>query len=80
MSDGIEDYDYLALLQRLTQEVKAQDTSGEHADAIRRAEQLLAVSGEVAAGFDHYTQDPEVLLRERRRIAQHIVELQRLLP
>ena len=78
ISDGIEDYDYLALLRGLTDQVRAQDQSGEHADAIRRAEELLAVNSALAAGFDRFTPDPEVLLRERRRVAEQILELQGL--
>jgi len=38
------------------------------------------VNPEVAASFAGYARDPEVILRERRRAAEAIVAIKRLLP
>jgi len=80
VSQGIEDYDYLALLNGLTQELRAKDTQGQYAEVLRRSEELLAVRRRVTADWTHYTKDPAVLEAERRALAQQILQVQRLLP
>jgi len=79
MSQGIEDYDYLALLARLTDELRAADKDGKHAEVLRRCDELLAVRPEIVSDWTHYTRDPALLESERRAVAHGILAVQRLL-
>lgn len=66
--DGIEDYDYMALLREA-----AARASG---PAAAEAERLLDVS-DLTPAFDRYSAAPEALLGRREQIAQMLERLQR---
>jgi len=79
ISQGIEDYDYLALLDGLTKQLRAADAEGKHQDLLARCDQLLAVRPEITSDFTHYTKDPELLEAERTAVANLILEVKSLL-
>ena len=80
MSHGIEDYEYLALLDRLTKQLRASDTTGKHRDLLARCGELLAVRPEITSDFTHYTKSPIALESERTAVAHLILEVKTLLP
>ncbi|MFH0731632.1 MAG: glycoside hydrolase domain-containing protein [Candidatus Omnitrophota bacterium] len=67
--DGIEDYEYMYILNDLTQQLKAQDPDNA---LIKEAERLLAVDESIVKTVYDYTKDGELLLKERERIAEMI--------
>ena len=71
LRDGLEDYEYLALLRRLLAEKLVRLTPDEAA----RYEALLHVPGNVSASLVSYTQDPAPLLARRLEIARAIEAL-----
>jgi len=75
--DGVDDYDYFALLNALVQRAKAR--SGIDRSLLARAQRLLNIPGAVVADLKHYTEDPEVLLSYRREMGEAISQLWRLL-
>jgi len=62
--DGIEDYEYYLLLRELIAERGSAESLGE-------------VAKEAVADLTHFTYDPDVLARERERVAREILALQR---
>jgi hypothetical protein len=68
LRDGIEDYDYLALLQAA---VKRAATGRSAAEAQRRAAALLDVSP-VTRSYTDYTTSPAAIEAQRERIARMI--------
>lgn len=72
LRDGIEDYEYLAILKRRIAAAKA---GGVAADLIGAASALLVVPAEIAVSADTYTTDPEVIDRQRAKIASMIERL-----
>ncbi len=66
LRDGIEDYEYLYLLNERT---KGRDVPAE-------AKQLLAVPPEVSKSLTDYTRDPEVLRKYRESVAEWIERLE----
>ena len=72
--DGIEDYEYFYmlrdLLSRLGDKVPA--------DLRKRAETELAVTEDVVTDNKHFTEDPNVLMQARDRVANLIEEIQEL--
>ena len=77
LRDGMEDYEYLVLLQRLAQSAKGHPRV--EAATLQRAERLLAVDPVLVTSLRTYAKDPEVLDTQRRDIAEVIVQLQKLL-
>ena len=73
LRDGIEDYEYLAILRRLL---------NRHGAALdettrRRAEALLVVPKEITSDMTTFTRSPEPVLKRRHAIAQAIEALPR---
>ncbi|HOD48959.1 MAG TPA: DUF6067 family protein [Candidatus Hydrogenedentes bacterium] len=71
LRDGIEDYEYMVMLERLL------DTKG---DALpprlkRRYERLLAVPREISENLTTYTKDPAPIEKHREKVARAIEEL-----
>ncbi|HJN18690.1 MAG TPA: DUF6067 family protein, partial [Armatimonadota bacterium] len=62
--DGIEDYEYYLLLRELIDERGAPEALGE-------------VTKDVVADLTHFTYDPDVLSKERERVAREILALRR---
>ncbi len=74
LRDGIEDYEYLALLRTLLQ---AAETKGGLSDDVRqRAAALLAVDPSLVRSLKEYTHDANKLLEARRAMAELILQLQ----
>ncbi len=73
--DGIEDYDYLALLSELVGEA---ERKGMKLPLVKRARRLLDVS-DLAPSWTEYTEEPERLERRRGEIARAIEELAKAL-
>jgi hypothetical protein len=71
LRDGVEDYEYLALLKRLLTEKRGRLTRDEAA----RYEALLRVPEDVSASLVSYTQGPVPLLARRLEIARAIEAL-----
>ncbi|MBM3497045.1 MAG: DUF4091 domain-containing protein [Armatimonadetes bacterium] len=72
--DGLEDYEYLALLKRLADDA---EQAGRALEAVARARELLGIDERVLKRTDGspnftYTTDPEALLAARRTIAEAI--------
>ncbi len=69
--DGIEDYEYLALLGRLVEEAKEM---GVATKLVAEAEELLVVPEEISASMTDYTKDAGLVL-ERRRMVGDMIEV-----
>ena len=70
--DGIEDYDYLALLESLIRECEA---GGRAPGLCRQGRKLLDVDA-VTRSFTDYTTSPEAIEAQRVAIARVIEKLQ----
>ena len=76
--DGIEDYEYLALLARRLAHAKALPEEKRPAHALlKEAQALCLVPEAISHSFINYTKDPEVLLARRSAIADMIEQLPR---
>ncbi|NLF17751.1 MAG: DUF4091 domain-containing protein [Lentisphaerae bacterium] len=73
LRDGLEDYEYFAILRRLLEE------RGERLEpeTRRRAQALLEVPREVSESMTRFTLDPAPLEAHRRLLGQAITDLQR---
>jgi hypothetical protein len=71
LRDGIEDYEYLALLKRLIQARKATLTP----DQLLHYSALLSVPDAITADMTHFTQDPAPIESHRDKVAHAIEEL-----
>jgi len=78
--DGIEDYEYLALLSRLVARAKALPAGKRPpATLIRQADALCTVPKTISKTLTDYTKQPEVILAQRRRLADALERLTRAL-
>ena len=75
--DGIEDYEYLALLKRLVE--KALETRTRQHAAVREAEALLDVPDRISRTMTEYTKDPADLFERRKAVGDAIEALTELL-
>lgn len=64
LRDGIEDYEMLGLLRDRVAQAKSKGVD------VSEAEKLLAIDNSVCRSDLTYTHDPQVLLTERRRVAE----------
>ncbi len=79
LRDGMEDYDYLALLNQQVARVKASPSAMADPQVqtlVTQAEQALAVDSTIVQSLSAYTQDAQVLLNSRTTIANLIEQLQ----
>lgn len=74
LRDGMEDYEYLHALATAVSEARR---DGGDAGLIRNAEELLAIDPQLVQSMRRHSQDPELLLGARRRIATAIEGLRR---
>lgn len=74
LRDGIEDYEYFAMLERLLQ------TKGSRLNATERKEfaALLEVPREITSGMKSFNTDPTPLKSHRIKLAEAIERLQKL--
>ena len=74
--DGIEDYEYHYLLrQRLKSLVARGKRDSDILDLTDRASKLLNVPSGILQNLTEYTNDPEIIMQQRRRIAETIEEM-----
>ena len=79
--DGIEDYEYLALLSRLVERAKALPPADRpDEDTLRAAEELCRVPETISRTMTDYTKDPQDLFDRRREVADMIERLTALIP
>lgn len=69
--DGIEDYEYLHLLQKALKTKRRAKKQ-----YVKRANELLAVPNDLIVFTYHYNKDPDALFNYRRQVAELIVKLQ----
>jgi hypothetical protein len=69
--DGMEDYEYLYLLQERIQKLRALGVAA-HAGLIREAEELLRLDKEIAPSMFSFTKDARVLFERRNKVAEMI--------
>jgi hypothetical protein len=74
LRDGIEDYEYLAILQKLLQAKKDKLTTRQQ----QKYAGLLEVPEDITSDMTTFTQDPAPIEARRDRIAQAIVRLNKL--
>lgn len=77
LRDGMEDYEYLWLLQAEIRRCEAGPTPAP-ARLLEEARTLLAVPPELSRDLTHFTTDPRVILVHRHRVARMIEQLRRL--
>ena len=74
--DGIEDWEYLALLAERIERARALPADARpDAATLARAEELCLVPEEISATMTEFTKDPEVILQRRRAVAEMIERL-----
>ena len=74
--DGIEDYEYLALLGRLVEKAKALPAGRRPPDAtLKEAEQLCRTPEVISRSMTDYTSDAETIFEQSRKIADTIERL-----
>ncbi len=79
--DGIEDYEYLALLADLVEKAKAlSDARRPDTALLAEAESLAHVPDSISRTMTDYTKGPQDLLNHRRRVAEMIERLAQLVP
>ena len=71
--DGLEDYEYLYMLDQLAKRLKAKGAPSAAASRwLTEAERLLAVDDSIAESMTAYTDDPSRIFERRRQIADAI--------
>ncbi len=74
--DGIEDYEYLALLSRLVEQARALPVSKRpDAERLADAERLCTVPDEISRSMADYTQEPDDIFDRRKEIGDMIDQL-----
>jgi hypothetical protein len=74
--DGIEDYQYLALLSRLVASARRmQGHQRLSQEMLKRAEELTGVPTTLSTSMTQYTKMPSVLMERRDQVADMIEEL-----
>jgi hypothetical protein len=74
LRDGIEDYEYMVILERLLEERGHQLSSRKR----KRIENLLIVPDEITSDLKTYTKDPAPIEKHRDRVARAIETLSAL--
>lgn len=78
--DGIEDYEYLAMLARMVEKARALPVDRRPAkELLEQAEALTQVPESVSRTLTDYTKDPQVLLQRRQEIGDAIEKLTEIL-
>ena len=72
LREGIEDYEYFVILDRLVSEARAK---GADAKLVAEAEGLLSIPSTIFKSGQDYTKDPQDLLRYRDKVAAMIEKL-----
>ena len=69
--DGIEDYEYMALLEELIEKLPQDDK------LVMKAKEILKINDEVVKNLEVYTNEVSVILNERKKIGDIIEEINR---
>ncbi|MGL4852302.1 MAG: DUF4091 domain-containing protein, partial [Phocaeicola sp.] len=69
--DGIEDYEYLVLLEKLIKEAPKSKAA-----QVKRAKKLLEIPESIYTNEQSYNKDPQAILAYRKRLAEAILSLQ----
>lgn len=77
--DGIEDYEYLHLLDKKIREANSKNLAPEHKDLLEKAQNLLQIDDFIVESMADYTKDPHVINRRREDIALMIEALDSLI-
>ena len=77
--DGLEDYEYLYLLNEILKEFKGKNLDARNRKLLKKAEGLLKIDNSIAASMEEYTKDPQVIEKRRFDIANMIENLDRLI-
>jgi len=78
--DGIEDFEYLALLEKLVNDAEKLPASRQPAQPmIAEARKLCGVPDRISHSFTEFTKDPELILTRRKQIAEMIEKLDGIL-
>jgi len=72
LRDGLEDYEYLALLARRLKEVKEKGLAGSCPEAVKEAEIITAVDKRIVESMAYYTRDNKAILEEREKMGDLI--------
>ena len=73
--DGLEDYEYLYLLQQKIKAVKDKNMEAENQELLKKAEALLTIDNAIASSMSDYTKDPQLINKRRDDIAKMIESL-----
>ncbi len=80
--DGIEDYEYLAILKSLVKRIKETGKNISQKEKIKKiissAEKLISVPPTISKRFNDFTHEPEILLNRREKIANTIEQLMQI--
>ncbi|MDW8290863.1 MAG: DUF4091 domain-containing protein, partial [Armatimonadota bacterium] len=74
LRDGVEDYEYFVILQRLVERTRGKAPAA----LLAEAEKLLQVPAHISQDLTNFTKDPRPLLEHRRKIARMIERLQKV--
>jgi hypothetical protein len=74
LRDGIEDYEYMAILKRLIRIHQTKLSSNQH----QQYTELLNVPESITKDMTHFTKDPSLVEEQRHKVAQAIEELSKL--
>lgn len=77
--DGMEDYEYLALLKDYIAELHSKGLAGEYQELVRNANEVLAIDGSLVASSSKFTKDGNMLLERRRKVAEMVLAVGRIL-
>ena len=77
LRDGIEDYEYFALLNRLVSSLPGDGRCGDPAGLRRAAASILAVGPEIVRNLGEYTEDPRALMARREKLGEALEHLAR---
>jgi hypothetical protein len=73
--DGIEDYEYLSLLERIANKLEVTDSENNYARLIARAHKIGMVPDYITKDLTEYTDDPRLINERRKKVADVIEEL-----
>jgi hypothetical protein len=77
-TDGLEDYEYFVLLDKLITQAKQLPLTADQKSKVARYEKLLTVPEEIARNMTQYTLDPRLLLGYRAGLADGIEDMQKI--
>lgn len=77
--DGIEDYEYFFLLGQRIKQLETKESNPAIKAALDKAKALLSIDSSIINSLKDYTQDPELIYKRRRDIAETIEALDKLM-